>query len=114
MSANDRHPLDNTPTTQLIRRGHNNRLGAVYSSLDGFWEARHRAVTVNGGTARRDAYSVILFDHAIINAITHDFNSSPTELLNTVLRYGANGGTNFTLAIETVQSCLERYWSTER
>ncbi|KAI1789535.1 hypothetical protein LXA43DRAFT_892776, partial [Ganoderma leucocontextum] len=114
MDYADRRPLDNTPTTQLIRGSHNNRLGAVYSSLHGFWEARHRAVTVNGGTARRDAYSVILFDHAVSNAITHDFNSSPTQLLNTVLRYQADGGTNFTLAIETAQSCLERHWSTER
>ncbi|KAM5530024.1 hypothetical protein V8D89_016309, partial [Ganoderma adspersum] len=110
----DRRPLDNTPTTQLIRGSHNNRLGAVYSSLYGFWEARHRTITVNGGTARRDAYSVILFDHSVSNAITHDFTSTPTQLLNNVLGYRAHGGTNFTLAIETAQSCLERHWSTER
>ncbi|EJF62764.1 hypothetical protein DICSQDRAFT_57253 [Dichomitus squalens LYAD-421 SS1] len=114
MSAGDRRPLDNTPTTQLIRRSHNNRLGAAYSSLHGFWEARHRAVAVNGGNARRDAYSVILFDHSVTTVVTHDFNSSPTELLNAVLRYRTDGGTNFTLAIETARACMERHWSTER
>ncbi|TBU32928.1 hypothetical protein BD311DRAFT_653546 [Dichomitus squalens] len=114
MSAGDRRPLDNTPTTQLIRRSHNNRLGAAYSSLRGFWEARHRAVAVNGGNARRDAYSVILFDHSVTTVVTHDFNSSPTELLNAVLRYRTDGGTNFTLAIETARACMERHWSTER
>ncbi|PIL36992.1 hypothetical protein GSI_00684 [Ganoderma sinense ZZ0214-1] len=114
MGINDRRPLDNTPTTQLIRGSHNNRLGAVYSSLHGFWEARHRAVMVNGGTARRNAYSVILFDHTISTAITHDFTSTPTQLLDTVLRYQADGGTDFTLAIGMAQSCLERHWSTER
>ena len=44
MSLSEPRPLNNTPTSQLIRRTHNNRLGAVSSSLQAFWEARHHAV----------------------------------------------------------------------
>ncbi|KAI0751604.1 hypothetical protein C8Q80DRAFT_1158354 [Daedaleopsis nitida] len=109
MSIGDRRPLDNTPTSQLIRRSHNDRLGAVYSSLQAFWEARHHAVAAAG-----DAYSVILFDHTITTAISHDFQSAPIDLLNTVLRYRADGGTNYTAAIQSARTLLERHWSNER
>ena len=118
MTCSDRRPLDNTPTSQIIRRHHNNRLGAVYSSLQGFWEARHRAVTAGGaggaGGVRRDAYTFILFNHGVTTALSHDFSSTPAQLLNTVLGYHASGGTNFTDAITTAQRSLEANWSTER
>ena len=116
MTCNDRRPLDNTPTTQAIRRTHNNRLGAVYSSLQGFWEARHRAVAAGAaaGAARRDAYTVILFSHEATTALSHDFNSTPAQLLNVVLGYRSSGGTNFTDAIAAAQRSMEAHWSTER
>ncbi|KAG2109638.1 uncharacterized protein F5147DRAFT_530157, partial [Suillus discolor] len=56
----------------------------------------------------RDSYSVILFDHSITNALVHDFVSSPDQLLD------ANGGTNFTAAIQRAQSVMEQHWSTEK
>ncbi|KAI0774120.1 hypothetical protein C8Q74DRAFT_810377 [Fomes fomentarius] len=118
MSYNDRRPLDNTPTSQLIRRSHNNRLGAVFSSLHAFWEARHHAIAAAGGNAggavRRDAYTVILFHHNVTTAINHDFQSDPIRLLNTVLGNQADGGTNFTVAIETARTAMENHWSNER
>ncbi|KAH9918172.1 uncharacterized protein BXZ73DRAFT_53080 [Epithele typhae] len=115
MDGGDRRPLDNTPTTQLIRRTHNNRLGAVCSSLQGFWEARHNAVTAGGGAgARRDAYTVILFNQTSTTALSHDFTNVPSQLLNTVLGYHASGGTNFTDAIAMARRSMESHWSTER
>ena len=117
MGYNDRRPLENTPTSQLIRRSHNNRLGAVYSALQGFWEARHHAVAAaagNAGALRRDAYTVVLFESSVSTVIDHDFRSEPANLLNTVLRYGSTGGTNFTGAIQTAKSLVERHWSNER
>jgi len=54
MGMDDRHPLNNTPVTAQISRQCNNRLGAVYSALYGFWTSRAAAVTA--GAARRDAY----------------------------------------------------------
>lgn len=117
MGYNDRRPLDNTPTSRIIRRSHDNRLGAVCSSLQGFWEARHHAVAAAGGNAgavRRDAYTVILFDHDVSEIITNDFQSAPLDLLNTVLQYNVSGGTDYTVAIQAAQASMERHWSNER
>ncbi|KIM92371.1 hypothetical protein PILCRDRAFT_417 [Piloderma croceum F 1598] len=115
MSSSDRRPLSNSPATGRIVRHSDNRLGAVYSSLDSFWSARHAAVTRGQqATARRDSYSVILFDHTIVNGIVNDFTSSPDQLLEAVLQYRAAGGTNFTAAIKHTQTVMEQNWSTER
>jgi hypothetical protein len=116
MSSTDRRPLPDTPVTIQIERVANNRLGAVYSALHGFWSARHTAITANrqGVGARRDAYSVILFDVTTTQVLTNDFTSSPDDLLGAVLRYRAGGGTNFANALRTGQAVMEQSWSTER
>ncbi|KAG2340343.1 hypothetical protein BDR05DRAFT_889963 [Suillus weaverae] len=113
MASDDRRPLPNTPASDRIVRRSNNRFGAVLSSLYSFWSARATAI---GGqqAARRDSYSVILFDSSVTNAFVNDFVSSPDQLLDAVLRYGANGGTNFTAAVQQSQSVMEQHWSTER
>jgi hypothetical protein len=64
MTFTDRVPLGGTPATQRIVQTANNRFGAVISSLYGFWTAREAAI--RSGTAagaRRDAYTIITFDH---------------------------------------------------
>ncbi|KAH7907394.1 hypothetical protein BJ138DRAFT_1014577, partial [Hygrophoropsis aurantiaca] len=113
MSCTDRRPLPNTPVSNRIIQHSNNRLGAVISSLYSFWSARDAATSGNQ-QARRDAYSVILFDHTLVNALVNDFTSSPDELLDTILPYRADGGTNFTAAIQCTQTLMEQSWSTER
>ena len=115
MSSTDRRPLDNTPTTRLIQTTHNNRLGAVYSSLQGFWQARHQAMTAAGrGGVRRDAYTVILFNNTITTAITHNFMSTPEQLLATVLQHRTERGTNFGAALQAARAAIEDNWSAER
>ncbi|EMD40863.1 hypothetical protein CERSUDRAFT_121499 [Gelatoporia subvermispora B] len=116
MAGNDRRPLRDRPNYNLIARRHDNRLGAVYHSLYAFWSARHTAVTASGSgpALRRDAYTVLLFDHAVTSCLVHDFSSSPDQLLTTVMAYTAGGGTNFTAAIKVVQTLMERHWSAER
>ncbi|KAG1778913.1 hypothetical protein EV702DRAFT_1093073 [Suillus placidus] len=113
MASGDRRPLPNTPASDKIVRRSNNRFGAVLSSLYSFWSARAAAI---GGqqAARRDSYSVILFDSSVTNAFVNDFVSSPDQLLDAVLRYDADGGTNFTAAVQRSQSVMEQHWSTER
>jgi hypothetical protein len=102
--------------TDQIQQYSNNRLGAVYSALYSFWCARHAATTANGHGigARRDAYSVILFNEATTLALTNDFTSSPDQLLAAMLRYKACGNTNFSEALQTGQAVMTQYWSTER
>jgi hypothetical protein len=102
--------------TELIQQSADNRLGAVYSALYGFWSSRHDAVTAHqqAVTARRDAYSVILFDHAATNILTNDFTSTPDQLLGTVLRYLTAGGTNFMAALEEGQKVMEQNWTAGR
>jgi hypothetical protein len=117
MGFADRRPLPGTPVTQRIAAYNDNRLGAVYSALYGFWAARHAAINAQGGGAaaqRRDAYSVVLFDHEIRVALENDFTSTPENLLGAVLQHRANGGTNYDLALTNAQLIMERRWSTER
>lgn len=114
MDYSDRRPLGNTPTTGIISRRHNNRLGAVYSSLQAFWAARSAANAGQAAAIRRDAYTVLLFNQAVSECVVHDFASTPDQLLNAVLRFSADGGTNFTSAIQVAQAQMERHWSPER
>jgi hypothetical protein len=116
MSSHDRRPPDDTPMAIQIQQVANNRLGAAYSALYSFWSARHTASAVNpqGVGARRDAYSIILFDHATTQVITNDVARSPEQLLDAVLLYPSGGGTNFSAALRTGQGVMTQYWSTER
>jgi hypothetical protein len=113
MGCDDRHPLPNTPASAKITQRSDNRFGAVLSSLYSFWSARAAAVA-GPQAARRDSYSIILFDHTIADVVVNDFTSSPDQLLDAALRYSANGGTNFTAAVQRGQSVMEQQWSTER
>jgi hypothetical protein len=116
MSETDRLPLDDAPATDRIRRIANNRLGAVYSALYSFWSARHAAVTTGQEAtgARRDAYSVIMFNLTTENVVVDDFTSSPDELLGVVLNTQAKGGTSFATALQAGQTVMVDNWSTER
>ncbi|KAG1809706.1 uncharacterized protein BJ212DRAFT_1448752 [Suillus subaureus] len=113
MSFRDRRPLPNTPASDRITRRSDNRFGAVLSSLYYFWSARAAAISAQQG-ARRDSYSVILFDMSTTNAIVNDFSSSPDQLLDAMLPHSAYGGTSFTVAIQQTRSVMEQHWSTER
>ena len=113
MRRQDRQPLPNTPVTPRIIARANNRYGAVLSSLHSFWIAR-AAVIAGSSAARRDAYSVILFDNGVVTPITNDFTSTPDQLLDALLGYGTGRGTNFTLSIQQAQTVMERNWSNER
>ena len=116
MSLTDLCPPPEEPMTDLIQQFANNRLGAVYSALYGFWSSRHDAVAADRQAigARRDAYSVILFEGATTRILTNDFTSTPDQLLGTVLPHQADGGTNFTEALRTGRNVMEQNWSTER
>jgi hypothetical protein len=116
MASNDRRPLADAPMTFQIQQVADNRLGSVYSALYGFWSARDTASTANppGVGGRRDAYSVILFDHTTTQVITNDFTRSPEQLLEAVLPYPTGGGTNFSAALRAGQDVMEQKWSTER
>ena len=116
MSSTDRGPLPDAPMTNRIRQFSNNRLGAVYSALYGFWSARHAAVTVSRQAtgARRDAYSVVLFNSATTPILINDLTSTPDQLLDAMLNHRAGGGTNFAEALRTGGATMEQNWSTER
>ncbi|KAH8986525.1 hypothetical protein EDB86DRAFT_2809505 [Lactarius hatsudake] len=116
MSSTDRGPLANAPATNQIMRSANNRLGAVYSALYSFWSARHAAVTAGQQTvgARRDAYSVVLFNGCATIVLSNDFTSSPNQLLTILLGHQASGDTNFTEALRAGQKVMTQHWSTER
>jgi hypothetical protein len=113
MCSSDRKPLANTPATARISAHSDNRLGAVLSSLNSFWTARAAAIA-NSQANRRDSYSVILFNHALDTPVINDFTSTPDQLLDLLLPFGAGGGTNFTSAIGQAQAVMEQSWSTER
>ena len=117
MSHDDLRPLPNTPVTPNIRQYNDNRLGAVYSSLYGFWTSRHAALNAvgeNAAVARRDAYSLILFNNLPVTYISNDFARSPDDLLNSLVSLRAGGWTNYTRALSEAQSLMVRHWSNER
>jgi hypothetical protein len=115
MGLGDRRPLQGTPTTARIARVADNRLGAVYSALHAFWSSRASAQAAAGQAGlRRDAYSVILFDHQIVLPVQNDFRSDADTLLTTLLQYGANGGTDYDQALQYTQVIMENNWSTDR
>ena len=95
--------------TKVIAQYANNRLGAAYSALYGFWSARHARVG-----ARRDAYSVILFNSASTPILINDLTSTPDQLLDVVLGHQAGGGRNFSEALRAGRAVMEQNWSTER
>jgi len=116
MSRKDRRPLADAPMANRIRRSADNRLGAVYSALYSFWSSRQVAVTANRQAvgARRDAYSVILFNEEATQVLTNDFTSTPDQLLGAVLSQKASWGTNFKAALQASRNVMEHNWSTER
>ncbi|KAF9233644.1 hypothetical protein BU15DRAFT_90252 [Melanogaster broomeanus] len=113
MIYKDRLPLPNTPVYAKICSRSNNRLGAVYSSLYSFWRARATAAA-HSHSPRRDSYSIIMHNYEAYNVCINDFTSSLDQLLDMVLRYGADGGTNFDFAIRRAQQVMEQNWSTAR
>ena len=117
MSLSDRQPLPNSSGIERIVRKANNRLGAVFSALYSFWIARQAAVDRNSslGGSRKDAYSLIFFNHeASASSIQNDFSSSPDELLNAALDFNISGGIDFTHALEKTEEVMISHWSTER
>ncbi|KAF5337682.1 hypothetical protein D9757_014271 [Collybiopsis confluens] len=115
MSRSDRRPLANTPLTTLISRNCDNRLGAVYSALYGFWSSRNAALAGSGAeAARRDAYSVILFDETANISLSNDFTSNPDHLLDALLRFRTGWGTNYLSALNVARTVMSQHWSTER
>jgi len=117
MSMNDLRPLPSTPVTPTIRQYNDNRLGAVYSSLHGFWVSRQAALNAAGQNAviaRRDAYTVLLFNSWLETCVSNDFASPPEALLNTIAPHAASGGTNYTGALAGAQALMVQHWSNER
>jgi len=112
MKSTDQRPLATSPVAIAGRQ--NNRFGAALSSLYAFWKARDEAARQGAATGvRRDAYSVILFDHNPVVRLTNDFTSTPDQMLNQCLTMSA-GGTNFNAALKSAQSVMQTNWSTER
>jgi len=113
MAAAHCRPLDGTPVTARIQTVQNNCYGATVSALYGFWAAREVANN-QGGTIRRDAYSIILEGSAPITILDNDFQMSADELLNLMMKYWATGSNDFAASIRTAQGLMEKNWSTER
>jgi len=119
MGLNNPTPLPATPVTPTILSRHSNRLGAVYLSLHSFWQSRRHALTASGSgaqaaSARKDAYSVILFHHAVTRSFENDFQQTPQNMLQNLLQYEADGGTNYELAVIETEALMRRHWSSER
>ncbi|KAI9455154.1 hypothetical protein BJY52DRAFT_1122135, partial [Lactarius psammicola] len=116
MCKKDQQPLPDSAGIERIVSTANDRLGAVFSALYSFWIAHQAAVNfkspLDGG--RRDAYSLIFFNHESSLSIENDFTSSPDELLTAALRFEANGAKNFTSALERTQNVMDSHWSRER
>ena len=116
MSQTDRQPLPDSARVDHIVPKANNRLGVVFSALYRFWVARQAALNSgsSSGGGRRDAYSLIFFNHESSTPIENDSTSSPDELLTAALHFGADGGKHFTGALKRTHNIMNSHWSIER
>ncbi len=91
-------------------------LGTLYSALHTFWSGHPANTPVDQQTTstRRDAYSVILFNHLTKNALVNDSTSSPDQLLGVLLTEEAEGSTNFAAALRAGEAVMVENWSPER
>ncbi|KAJ7117678.1 hypothetical protein C8R44DRAFT_199862 [Mycena epipterygia] len=114
MGGTDFQPLLNRPGADLIIRHSNNRLGAVFSSLHAFWISRSSALNQGRRGAiggRKDAYSVIFFDSTARVCLQNDTQSTPEELLQSVLGQTASGWTNSAAALSAAETLMRECWS---
>ena len=91
-------------------------LGAFYSTLQTLLSGHPATTMVDQQTtgARRDAYSVILFNHSTKNVFVNDFKSSPSQLLGALLTEHGEGGTDFASALKAGEAVMLESWSPER
>ncbi|KAJ7509789.1 hypothetical protein B0H11DRAFT_1702826 [Mycena galericulata] len=117
MTLEDRRPLPDTPWTARIAAHANNRLGAVHSALNAFWESRRAMLNPGhqrGAHVPRHANTVILFDRKAEICVANDAISTPNELTSELLRYGPGRGTNFTAALSVAEAAMQEYWDVDR
>ncbi|KAI0089045.1 hypothetical protein BDY19DRAFT_122025 [Irpex rosettiformis] len=107
MANRDNRPLRDNPTTLRIVASHDDRLGAVYSSLFSFWTARRSANWA-------DAYTLILFNSRPSTVFRGDLTSTPDELLGIVLQEQAYGWTSFDRALNAAEIEMEDQWVNDR
>lgn len=95
--------------------------GSFYSTLHTFLTGRPAApasvtpiVDQQTTDTRRDAYSIVLFNHVTKNALVNDLTSSPDQLLGALLGEQAVGGTNFSSALRAGEAIMVENWSPER
>jgi hypothetical protein len=90
--------------------------GALYSTLYTYLSGRPATTVVDQQTAgtRRDAYSVVFFNHLTKNALVNDLTSSPDQLLGALLDEKADGGTDFSSALRAGEAIMVENWSPER
>jgi hypothetical protein len=109
MKNDDRKPLENSPVCGKIRAHMNNRLGAVYSALYGFWSARQAAVGL-----QCDANTVILHAEGTQSVCENDSTKSPRELLELLLPNGPKGGNCFGKALKAADTAISKCWDDAR
>ena len=81
-----------------------------------FWAARDAALRASGrsSTVRRDSYTVVLHDDKMQIIVENDFESTPRQLLDVLLRYSADGENDFDGALRTAQSLMEKHWRNDQ
>ncbi|KAH7105372.1 hypothetical protein BKA62DRAFT_689469 [Auriculariales sp. MPI-PUGE-AT-0066] len=115
MRNKDQRPIPNTPVYNSICAVANNRLGAVYSALFGFWTARAAAIQASGSnTPRRDSYSVALCNNTSQVVLENDFSRSPQELLRALLPHRPCGGNDFSQNMRAGLDLMEKHWRNDQ
>ncbi|CAG8488857.1 9634_t:CDS:10 [Gigaspora rosea] len=114
MSRSDKKPLCNTPVYNLLKTYHDNRIGAVYTAVYIFMEARLAAQRSLFQSTNKDTISLILFDHEVIIPFENHVLTDSESMLNQMLPHRARGGTNFNLAIQAAGSLINTYFDPTR
>ncbi|CUA74255.1 hypothetical protein RSOLAG22IIIB_05485 [Rhizoctonia solani] len=114
MTNTDRCPLPNMPISARLISSCNNRYGAILSALYGFWLSRDAVALLGVMQTRRDAYSVVTFNHSATTRVRNDFTSSADQLIDKLLNSRQYGGVNAHAALTEAQSLIRTHWSNDR
>ncbi|RUS20070.1 hypothetical protein BC937DRAFT_86448, partial [Endogone sp. FLAS-F59071] len=113
MSFRDMRPSENVPISDLLRSGHNNRLGAVYEAIYRFMETRKNTLEKRtmgrSFAASNDTMSLVLFDlKTQIVVEDRDLIGQSELVVEKMIKYSVEGGTNFSVAInEAARICKD-------
>ncbi|CAG8602104.1 26386_t:CDS:10 [Dentiscutata erythropus] len=112
MSSDDCKPKCDNSKLIGLKDNHNNRLGAVIESVFTFIETRknsRKSTRVGQMATDRDTVSLVLFNHYATAIFENRSLSHSEDLLEEMMKYSADGSTDFAEGIKCASGLIKKY-----